>query len=140
VIESVTSQFIPVKIHAKEQKELFDKFNVHWTPTQLILDSDGVERHRIEGFLPVEDFLAQLSLGLGKLHFQKGNYDQSERTLRDVVESHPSAACAAEARYWAGAVAYKKTHDAKNLGEAYKELQQSYPDSEWTKKASVWSH
>ena len=138
MIEAVTSRFIPVKIHIKEQKDLFEHYNAHWTPTQLILDSDGVERHRIEGFLPVEDFLAQLALGLGKLHFQKGNYGQAEEALRKVLSSYPSSGAAAEARYWAGVVAYKKTNDPKNLGAAYEAMQQAYPDSEWTRKASVW--
>ena len=129
-----------MKIHIKEQKQLFEQFNAHWTPTQLIMDSDGVERHRIEGFLPAEDFLAQLSLGLGKLHFQKGNYAKAEEALRNVLESYPHSGAAAEARYWEGVVAYKKTNDPKNLGMAFKEMQKEFPDSEWTRKASVWGH
>jgi thioredoxin-related protein len=129
-----------VKAHIKEQKDTFTRFNVHWTPTQLVLDSDGVERHRIEGFLPSIDFMAQLELGLGKFYFQKEDYARAEEVLRSDLQNHPKSFAAAEVRYWAGVAAYKKTNDAKNLAAAAQELQKLYPESEWTRKASVWSH
>jgi thioredoxin-related protein len=129
-----------VKVHIKERKPVFERFNVHWTPTQLILDSDGVERHRIEGFLPVEDYLAQLNLGLGKLQFQKEDYARAEETLHAVTESFPKTGAGPEACYWEGVAAYKKSNDAKYLATAAKALKRRYPGSEWTRKATVWSH
>ncbi len=140
VVDAVSSQFVPVKVHIKEQKPVFERFNAHWTPTQLVLDADGVERHRIEGFLPVEDFLAQLNLGLGKLQFQKEEYAKAEETLHTVVESFPKAGAGPEACYWEGVAAYKKSNDAKYLALAAKALKRRYPRSEWARKATVWSH
>ena len=105
-----------------------------------MLDSDGVERHRIEGFLPAEDFLAQLELGLGKLHFQKKEYAEAEVKFRSVLERFPKTGAGPEACYWAGVAAYKKTDDAKHLASTAERLRQTYPDSEWTRKASVWAH
>jgi hypothetical protein len=32
----------------------------------IVADSDGTERYRFEGYLPAEDFVAQLALGIGK--------------------------------------------------------------------------
>ena len=67
VAEFVMNNFIPVRLHVKqnadEYKRLSAKYNAQWTPTILIIDADGNERHRIEGFLPADDFLPQLEIG-----------------------------------------------------------------------------
>jgi thioredoxin-related protein len=64
VVEFVSRNFIPVRVHVKENadafKKLGERFSAQWTPTTLIVDSTGTERHRIEGFLPADDFLSQL--------------------------------------------------------------------------------
>jgi len=135
----VTTHFIPVKVHIKEQKKVFDRFGALWTPTQIVLDADGEERHRIEGFLPVEDFLAQLELGLGKRQFQHQRFGDAERLFRAVCTGHPKSGGAPEACYWAGVAAYKNTNDPKHLGATGELLKTRYPDSEWARKASVWS-
>lgn len=127
-----------MKAHIKEQKQTFQRFNAQWTPTQIVLDPDGVERHRMEGFLPVDDFLAQLELGLGKLHFQHQNYGEAEKRLRSVCDRFPQAGAAPEACYWAGVSAYKGSNEARHLGSTARVLKERYPDSEWARKASVW--
>jgi TolA-binding protein len=104
-----------------------------------VLDSEGVERHRIEGFLPVDDFLAQLDLGLGKIHFSHENYADAAKQFRAVCESFPKATAAPEACYWAGVAAYKASDDPSHLAATAKALSGKYPDSEWARKASVWS-
>lgn len=128
---------MPAKAHIKDQKETFDRFNVQWTPTQLVLDPDGTERHRIEGFLPLEDFLAQLELGLAKRLFQHRQYGDAEKRFRSILERYEAGA-APEAAYWAGVSAYKASNDPSPLGETAKLLEEKYPESEWTRKASVW--
>lgn len=130
---------MPVKVHVKEQPQTFDRFKALWTPTQLILDPDGTERYRMEGFLPVEDYLAQLELGLAKLDFEHQRFDAAEREFREVCDRHPGAGVAAEACYWAGVSAYKATNAAERLRSTATLLRQRYPDSEWTRKASVWA-
>ncbi len=137
MVQSVTSQFLPVRAHIKEQKQTFTRFNALWTPTQLILDPDGVERHRIEGFLPVDDFLAQLDLGMGKLFFQRGSYGEAQKRFGAVCAAHPAAGVAPEACYWAGVAAYKATDDAARLTATGEMLKAKYPESEWARKASV---
>lgn len=135
----ITSQFIPVRIHIKENPEGFKRFGAQWTPTIVILDSEGVERHRIEGFLPVDDFLAQLRLGLGKIEFAHEHYDKAAALFRSNVQYHPNASAAPEARYWQGVSEYKHTHDPAPLKETAKALKERYPESEWARKASVWA-
>lgn len=129
-----------MKVHIKEQKQAFERFNAQWTPTQLVLDPEGVERHRIEGFLPVEDFLAQLELGLGKLSFQHHDFDEAAEHFRSVCEDYPASGASPEGCYWAGVAAYKGSKDAQHLATAAKLLEDRYPQSEWARKASVWSH
>jgi hypothetical protein len=138
VSKFIEETFVPVKIHVKEQPENFKRFGAPWTPTQILMDPDGVERFRLEGFLPVNDFLAQLELGLGKWAFQTARYDDAQKWFRHVYEAYPETSAAAEAGYWAGVSAYKATNKAEYLKETGKILQQSHPQSEWAKKASVW--
>jgi predicted ATPase len=135
----VTSEFIPVRVHVKEQKKMFDRFKAVWTPTVLVMDAAGNEVHRIEGFLPTEDFLAQLDIGLAKLAFQKEEYEEAERHYRHVCDDLGHTGAAAEACYWAGAARYKATHSSEALRETRKILEERFPNSEWARRASVWS-
>ena len=139
-MREISENFIPVKIHIQHKPELFERFGAAWTPTQLILDAEGKERHRIEGFLPREDFLAQLEVGLARVAFEHHEFGAAERRFRAVCDQHPRAGIAPEACYWAGVSAYKATHAPEPLESTAQRLRERYPESEWTRKASVWSH
>jgi hypothetical protein len=76
-----------------------------------------VERHRTEGFLPVDDFLAHLKLGLAKTSLQRGAFDEAERRFREVVAEHPQSEPAPEALYWVGVSRCKGKNDARALAE-----------------------
>ncbi len=129
---------MPVKIHINERPEDFGRFRAEWTPTLIIAEPDGTERYRFVGFLPVEDFLAQLRLGLARAAFSRGEFRKAQDALRGVAETHPHSEAAPEALYWAGASAYKATHDPEHLRETGKVLRARYPRSDWAKKSSVW--
>ena len=88
--------------------------------------------------MPVEDFLAQLELGLAKMHFDKLQYNEAEKLFRSIYKNYPTAGASPEAAYWAGVSAYKATKKVESLGETGMLLKELYPDSEWTRKASVW--
>jgi hypothetical protein len=66
IAQLVSEQFRPVRVHVREQrdeyKRLAEKYDARWTPTILIVDPPGTERHRIEGFLRADDFASQLLL------------------------------------------------------------------------------
>jgi TolA-binding protein len=114
------------------------RFGVNWTPTILILDPDGKEQHRIEGFLPADDFLAQLQLGLAHAALRAGRFDEAERGFRQIVEQLPNTEAAAEAQYWAGVARYKASGNAEALKDTALAFRQRYPDTSWAKKASIW--
>ena len=127
-----------MKDQATDYKRLAEQYGVQWTPTVLVLDPDGVERHRVEGFLPAGEFLPQIALGRAKVAFARGKFDDAERRLREIVKRHASSDTAAEALYWAGVSRYKGSGEAKALGDTARALTQQYGDSVWAKKASVW--
>ena len=142
MVELITSAFHPIRIHVREDAETWKKVSpelgVQWTPTILVLDHAGVERHRIEGFLPAEDFLAQVSLGLAKAAFSRGDFADAERRYRAIVETYPHTETAAEALYWAGVSKYKSTNDPTALKDTARAFAERYQDSSWAKKSSVW--
>ena len=138
----ITERFVPVRVHAKDQREQFQqlgqRFNAQWTPTTLIIDGGGEERYRIEGFLPADDFLSQLSLGLAHAAFKAGDFAAAERAFRDIVNRFPNSEAAPEALYWAGVSRYKATGDATALRETARAFSEGYQNTSWAKKASVW--
>jgi outer membrane protein assembly factor BamD (BamD/ComL family) len=115
------------------------RFGVDWTPTILILDPDGKERHRIEGYLPNDDFLAQLHLGLAHAAFTAGKFEQAGERFDRIVSDFPGTDAAPEAQYWAGVSRYKATGSADALTATAGAFKQRYGDTPWGKKASVWS-
>lgn len=139
----VNENFIPARVHVKDDPQLFqkygEKYGAHWTPTILELDSDGAERHRIEGFLPNDDFLSQLMLGRAQIAFAAQQWDEAERRFREIVDKFPDTDAAPEALYWAGVSRYKATHDATFLKKTADAFKDRYQDTTWAKKASIWN-
>jgi len=135
----IDSNFIPVRLHVKTHPEAMGRFNAQWTPTVIILDSNGVERHRVEGFLEADDFLAQLELGSAKVAFANNDFTASEQRFRGVVDKLPQTDAAAEALYWAGVSKYKGSGDAGALGATAKAFTERYTDSSWAKKSKIWA-
>jgi hypothetical protein len=142
VARFIADNFIPARVHVREQaadfKRLGERYGAQWTPTILLLDPEGTERHRTEGFLPADDFLAQLKLGLGQMAFKREDWAAAEKWFREIVERHPNADASPQALYWAGVARYKATNDASALGQTAAAFGQKYQDSAWAKKASVW--
>jgi Thioredoxin-like domain/Tetratricopeptide repeat len=143
VVSFTDEHFIPVRIHVREQPELWktvgERFGVQWTPTILVVDPGGTERHRIEGFLPAEDFLAQLTIGLAKSAFANARFADAERLFQAVVEKYPDGEAAPEAMYWAGVSRYKGSGNAGALADTARGFRERYQQSSWAKKASVWA-
>jgi tetratricopeptide (TPR) repeat protein len=139
----VNQNFLAARVHVKDDPQEFkrysERYHAPWTPTILLLDPDGVEQHRIEGFLPADDLLGQLMLGRARIAFQQQQWAEAERRFREIVEQLPQTDAAPEALYWAGVAAYKATGDPAALKETARGFTKRYRDSTWAKKASVWS-
>ena len=99
------------------------------------MDSDGVERYRIEGYLPKDEFAAQLLLGLARVAFMQKKWADAEKIYEEILQKYPNSEAAPESVYWKAVSHYKSTNDHTGLGEVPKTLQQKYPNSVWAKKA-----
>ncbi len=143
VVKFVNENFIPARVHVKDDAAAFQKYgqkyNAHWTPTILELDPEGEEFWRIEGFLPNDDFLAQLMLGRAQMDFKKGKWAEAEKRFREAYEKLPDADAAPEALYWAGVSRYKASNDSTALKETARAFKTKYANSTWAKKASIWA-
>lgn len=136
----INENFVPVEAHIKEHPAYFHRFDVVWTPTVLVLDSDGVERFRVEGYLPKDEFRAHLEMGLARVAFMHKRWADAEQRCAQIVERYPDSKVAPEAVYWRGVSHYKATNDHTALGEVAEQFKQKYQDSVWALKASVWAH
>ena len=144
VIRIVEDRFVPARVHVKEEADEYRRlgklYGVQWTPTILLVAPDGTERHRIEGFLPKDEFIPQLNLGLAKIAFSSQRFEDAARLFADVAQADPASDAAPEALYWAGVARYKATGDATALREIARQIATRYTDSSWAKKASVWGN
>ncbi len=87
----------------------------------------------------MDDFLAQLQLGLAKLSFSHQDFKEAEKRFQQVVDQFPEADAAPEALYWAGVSRYKDTNDGTALEQTGEAFRSRYTDTTWAKKASVWT-
>jgi hypothetical protein len=82
-------------------------------------------RYRIEGYLPNDEFRAQLELGLARVAFMAKKWSDGERLYEDIVQRYPKTAAAPEAQYWAGVTHYKTndhTARAKRLASSRRDI------------------
>lgn len=105
----------------------------------VVLDSDGAERARSEGYLPNAEFRARLELALARIAFMRKDWTEAEKRYAETAEKFARTSAAAQAVYWRGVSRYKATGDRKELSRVAEELKRKYPGSLWTVKASIWS-
>ena len=138
VVGFVNDNLIPLQVLSDAQPISTD-FNVNWTPTIVTLDSEGKEHHRTLGFLPPDEFISSLMLGIGKTHFDLGSFDEAISTLETLVKKCPQSKAAPEAIYYHGVSSFMIAHDASHLKKAYERLKAEYPDNEWAFRAWPYS-
>jgi thioredoxin-related protein len=127
-----------VKAHIKEHPAWFHRFDAVWTPSVLLLDSDGKERVRLEGYLTNKDFTAALMSGLGRIAFVKKKYADAEKWYDEVASDYRDSHSAPGATYWKAVSHYKATNDHTILGKVAEELRDKFPKSVWAEKAIPW--
>ena len=104
----------------------------------LLVDSQGVERARLEGYLPNDDFNTALRNGLGRIAFVRKQFANAEKWYGDVIIGPENTHYAAEAMYWRAVAHYKATNDHSALVTAAEQLRNIYPASIWASKAIPW--
>lgn len=130
---------MPIGVHIKENPSGFHRFDAVWTPTAIVLDENGKERYRIEGYLPRDEFAAQLLMGRARVPFMNKKWADAEPLYQQVLDKYPKTSVAPAAVYWLGVAKYQRTHNAQELGTVVTELKQKYPESAWNKRAIPWA-
>jgi hypothetical protein len=104
------------------------------------MDSEGVERYRIEGYLPKDWFGARLKMGLARVEFMHKKFADAQQIYADLANRVGDLALGAEAIYWRDVCKYKATNDHTSLGTAATELAERFPNDEWRLKSLPWAH
>ena len=133
----VNENFVPVRVHVKENPKAWHRFGIRWTPTVMVAGPDGTEVRRVEGFLPEDDLLGQLELGLGYFAANRKDWPTAERWFRAASERQGTEA-AAEGTYWEGVAQYSASHDHTVLSKLRRRVEERHPDTIWAKRVTVW--
>jgi tetratricopeptide (TPR) repeat protein len=140
VIEFVTEHFAAAKFNVKEPvpdfKEAVGRGKVIWAPLFIFLDYRGTELRRYLGYLPPDDFLAELRLVLGLAAMTHMKYQEALEWFLSAVEKSPDSSAAPEALFWAGAADYR-IGGAQPMIARWDDLIARCPGSTWAKRADV---
>jgi len=104
----------------------------------MVMDRDGKERSRLEGYLPRDEFRVFLEIGLARVAYMKKDLANAERRYAEVVERYPESQFAPEALYYQGVSRYSISHDSAVLAETAQALTEKYQDSIWALKSIPW--
>ena len=129
--------FVPARVRTKDHPDLMKEYFVTWTPNVVVMDDAGKVHYRIEGFLPPDEFVAHLAIGLGKYLLDREEFERAAERFDEVAQRHQGANAAAEALYWLGVAYYKKSHDPAQLRSSWQLLAMKYPQSDWTTRCKI---
>jgi hypothetical protein len=134
----ITDRMIPLRARVATEGLATD-YRVVWTPTLVILDYYGKEHQRTVGYIPPDEMVASLLLGIGKASFDNDQFNETIIQLNTLLNGYPQSAAAPEAVYLRGVARYKSSHAAGALKETYQQLLAEYPGSKWTRRAEPYS-
>ncbi|TAL17594.1 hypothetical protein EPN96_04550 [bacterium] len=137
VADFIEKNLIPLRLMSDDRVYAV-RFRIKWTPSLLVLDSDGVEHYRTLGFYPPADLIPSLMLGIAKTWFNKPDRPASIAVLDQIVSQHPRNSLAPEAVYLAGVARYIETHHLTHLTGIYDKLTADYPESVWVTRSSPY--
>jgi len=104
------------------------------------MDPGGVERYRIEGYLPRDWFRARLEMARARVAFMRKRFAEAQEIYAGVAERFANLGAAAEALYWRDVCKYKATNDHTVLEPVAKELAEKFAGNEWQLKSVPWAH
>jgi hypothetical protein len=138
VANFITDRMVPVRARADHSK-LAPQYHIVWTPTLVVLDLYGTEHQKTLGYIPPEELVASLLLGISKAALANGQYNEAVLQINTLLNGYPNSACAPEAVYLRGVARYRSSHEAAALKDSYRQLSGDYPNSEWTRRAEPFT-
>lgn len=138
VAETIVAHSVPVQFdNSKKENNLFLHGLHHiWTPDVRILNHDGYELYRWDGFLPPSEFLARTLCGFALAYLRLKRFEQAEAVYADVLKRFSTTYAAPEAQYYLGVTRYRRDPDSDELLTQWAKLRSRYPESEYRVKQS----
>lgn len=106
----------------------------------IITDPNGKERWRLEGYLPKDEFGANLQMGRARVAVMDKDWSEAERRYAAVLTTYPDSKYAPEATYWHGVSVYQKTHEHEALSDVARTFTEKYRNSAWALRSIPWQH
>ncbi len=127
---------MPVRLDVLAERETAKKLGAYWTPMVLYMDPAGEGRilHRWLGYLPPEEFAAQVLVGVGLANYQLGRMEKAAACFAGVVERFGKTCFAPEAVYWQGVCTFRKMKGGNAIYDACRRIVDEYPGTLWAKK------
>lgn len=138
VIELIAQYAVPVQIDNSKSEHNHFLHGIHhiWTPDVRILNYDGFEMYRWDGFLPPHEYMARMECGFAMAYLRGKRFDEAERLYVDVLTRFSTTYAAPEAQYYLGVTRYRRDPDSDELLTQWDHLRSRYPLSEYRVKQS----
>lgn len=138
VVETITKYTIPVQFDnsKSENNQALQRIHHIWTPDVRIMDHNGYEMYRWEGFAPPSEYIARLECGIALAYLRSKRYDNAEEIYVDVLKRFSTTYAAPEAQYYLGVTRYRRDPDSDELLTQWAQLRSRYPTSEYRMKQS----
>jgi tetratricopeptide (TPR) repeat protein len=138
VAETILAHSVPLQFDNSKKENNFFLHGIHhiWTPDVRILNHDGYELYRWDGFLPPSEFIARTLCGFGLAYLRLKRFEQAEAMYVDVLKRFSTTYAAPEAQYYLGVTRYRRDPDSDELLTQWANLRSRYPESEYRVKQS----
>ena len=138
VVDAIVSNGVPLQFDnsKKENNQFLHGIHHIWTPDIRILNHDGYELYRWDGFLPPPEFIARTLCGFALAHLRLKRFDRAESLYVEVLKKFSTSYAAAEAQYYLGVTRYRRDPDSDELLNQWANLRSRYPMSEYRVKQS----
>jgi tetratricopeptide (TPR) repeat protein len=138
VADTIDDNFVPVQVNTQDGSgaSLVERYRQVWTPDLRVLDTDGFELYRWNGYLPPYEYLPQLLVGLGQAYLRKHDEARAAATFEQVIREYPTSAAAPEAEYYYAVSMYKHSHQPDDLMGNWDRLRRDHPESTWRVRQS----
>lgn len=97
-VKFIKDFLVPMRVNVSSEPALSGRFEIRYTPTLAVLDDQGVERYRAVGFMPPEEFIPSMLLGVAQALLADNQRDRAKAALGVILFEYPQSQAAAKAR------------------------------------------
>ncbi len=97
-VSFVHDNLIAMRVNVSSDPRLAAQFKIQYTPTIVLADGDGIEHYRSVGFLPPEEFIPAMLLGIGRSHFDNVRYEKAVATMDKLLGNYAHSKWTSDAR------------------------------------------